>query len=164
MKIAIVSTSLNPKSKSEMLAKYMQLYLEKHELIFINLKDYPLPFCDGASCYEDSRVAHINDLLIPCECIFVASPIYNYDVSATCKNLIELSKKETWEKKRVGFMVSATGYSSYLSPLSIMNSLMVDFRSIVTPRYVYAAASHFEEDKLSKDLIDRLELLVDETL
>lgn len=165
MSIAVISTSLNPNSKSELLANYVRSILESRGLsvTYINLKEWKLPFCDGDSCYRDAEVIKLNEALIPCDKLFVASPIYCYDVSATFKNLMELSKKAVWLEKKVGLLVSAAGLRSYLSPLGAMNSLMIDFRCRVTPRYVYSANDDFIENELSKDLCVRIHRLIEET-
>ena len=61
-------------------------------------------------------------------------------------------------------MVAASGKQSFLAPLGIINTLMVDFRAIVTPRYVYSSADDFDDSGVSRPVKERLELLVEETL
>jgi FMN reductase len=72
----------------------------------------------------------------------VATPIYNYDANAAVKNLIELTGSG-WQDKPVGFLCAAGGMSSYMSIMSLANCLMLDFRSIVVPRFVYATGEAF---------------------
>ena len=50
MSFIIISSSLNPDSKSRILAKKAQEYF-KENVEFINLQDYNLPIYDGASAY-----------------------------------------------------------------------------------------------------------------
>jgi FMN reductase len=84
--------------------------------------------------------------------VILAAPIYNYDVNAAVKNLIEMTGK-AWENKIVGFVCAAGGHSSYMSVMSLANSLMLDFRSIILPRFVYAVPSDFADGKLTSEKI-----------
>jgi NAD(P)H-dependent FMN reductase len=67
--------------------------------------------------------------------VIIATGIYNYDANAAVKNLVELTG-DAWENKVVGFLCAAGGMSSYMSIMSLANSLMLDFRSIIVPRFV----------------------------
>ena len=78
--------------------------------------------------------------------ILLATPIYNYDVSAAAKNMVELTGS-AWRDKTVGFICAAGGTSSYMSVMGLANSLMLDFRCIILPRFVYATdTSHSPMD------------------
>ena len=77
--------------------------------------------------------------------VIVAAPVYNYDVSASAKNMIELTGS-AWEDKIVGFLCAAGGMSSYMSVMAYANSLMLDFRCVVIPRFVFATGDAFDDD------------------
>jgi len=77
----------------------------------------------------------------------IATPVYNYDVSAAAKNMLELTGS-AWEDKIVAFLCAAGGMSSYMSVMSFANSLMLDFRCLIIPRFVYATGDSFNDDKL----------------
>jgi FMN reductase len=74
--------------------------------------------------------------------LLVATPIYNYDANAAVKNLVELTGG-AWADKPVGFLCAAGGMGSYMSIMALANSLMLDFRSIIVPRFVYATEEAF---------------------
>src|SRR5256714_12133895 len=76
--------------------------------------------------------------------ILIASPVYNYDVAAATKNMIELTGS-AWEDKIVSFLCADGGHASYMSVMSYANSLMLDFRCVIIPR------SPLAPPKLSKD-------------
>ena len=73
---------------------------------------------------------------------------------------MELTGK-AWTGKVVGFILAAGGKGSYMSPLSYMNSLMLDFKCIIIPRFVYTDGSSFDKDIMENELKDRIEELVD---
>ena len=75
-------------------------------------------------------------------------PIYNYDINAAAKNLIELTGRN-WLGKVVGFACAAGGQGSYMSIMSVANSLMLDFRCHIVPRFVYSTGSAFQGNSIT---------------
>lgn len=148
--IAVVSGSLNPESVSRMMARHVMGALEGlgAKVDFIDLQEIPLPMCDGDRAYADPQVARIRERIAASDAVVIAAPVYNYYLNAALKNLVELTGK-AWEDKIVGFLNAAGGASSYMSVMSLANSLMLDFRSIIVPRFVYATSSAFREGVVS---------------
>jgi len=76
--------------------------------------------------------------------------------------MIELTGS-AWENKIVGFLCAAGGTASYMSVMAYANSLMLDFRSVIIPRFVYATSDAFEGEKLKDAKIGkRIEEAADE--
>ncbi len=140
----VISSSLRTGSLSRVLAKLAAEELGKltDEVVLVDLKETVLPFCNAEDCYGHSDVVVVKDLIIRAKGILIASPIYNYDVNAAAKNLIELTG-QAWKDKVVGFLCAAGGHASYMSILGMANSLMLDFRCLVIPRFVYATGHSF---------------------
>ena len=147
--ILIVSSSLNRESTSRILAEEALRVLtnQGHSAAVLDLRDYPLPLCDGGAAYAHPNVAAVNQKLSAADGIIIATAIYNFDANAAVKNLIELTGS-AWENKVVGFLCAAGGMSSYMSIMSLANSLMLDFRSVVVPRFVYAVGEAFENGRI----------------
>lgn len=147
--IVIVSSSLSSGSNSRLLAAEARRVLEEdgHAVSLLDLREHPLPLCDGGSCYSHPEVVRVSARLREASSIIVATPIYNYDAGAAVKNLIELTG-DAWENRVVGFLCAAGGMNSYMSILSFANSLMLDFRSVVVPRFVYATGKAFSDDRI----------------
>jgi FMN reductase len=147
--ILILSSSLNPDSNSRVLGREAQRVLAEdgHEAPLLDLREFPLPFCDGDQSYGHPNVALVRARLDEADAILIATPIYNYDATAAIKNLIELTG-EKWENKIVGFLCAAGGMSGYMSIMSLANSLMLDFRSIIVPRFVYATGEAFAGNRI----------------
>jgi len=157
----IVSCSLNKNSKSKILANYAST-LYNQEIKFLDLQTMDLPFCDGDSCYDNPKVKELSQLVKESKSIIIASPIYMYDLNAAAKNFMELTGR-AWTKKVVGFICAAGGKGSYMSVTSYMNSLMLDFRCIVVPRFVYTDGSGFDENyNIKSNIKERIEELVDQ--
>ena len=157
MKPLIISCSLHPVSRSRILSHELKAMLSSAQLI--DLQEWELPFCDGTTCYENDQVGKLKEQIEQADAVVFAFPVYNYGSNSVLKNLIELVGKSL-SHKVVGFLCAAGGKSSYLAPLSIANSLMVDFRCVILPRYVYATAADFNKERTvleNEDIRARLE-------
>lgn len=151
----VISTSLRPESNSRIMAKEVFDELSKNEKVkFIDLMDYPLPMCDGESCYADKNVQELAALIGNARCVLMAAPVYNFYLSAAAKNVIELTGR-AWTDKLVGFLCAAGGRSSYMSVMNVANSLMLDFRSLIIPRFVYADGSSFQGDQITDEKVQK---------
>ncbi len=136
---------------------YDGLIQRKIECEWLDLGELDLPLCDANQCYEHPATLKVNTAIESADGIIVAAPVYNFDVSASAKNLIELTGS-AWEDKIVGFLCAAGGMSSYMSVMAYASSLMLDFRCVIIPRFVYATGSSFADGEL-KDakIVERIE-------
>lgn len=154
----VISGSLRPESLSRVLGQFLADELDGEH---IDLREFPLPMCDGDAAYGDPNVEKLRARIEAARVILVAVPIYNYDANAAVKNLVELTGG-AWEDKIVGFACAAGGQSSYMSIMGLANSLMLDFRCIILPRFVYATGDDFDGGKItSAEVKKRLKQLAD---
>lgn len=154
MKYLVISCSLNPDSRSRELARVVHRQLKDlgHPTEFLDLQDTPLPFCDGASAYSHPNVATLRNAIDAARGIVLAAGIYNYDVNSAAKNLVELTGR-AWGDKVVGFVCAAGGHGSYMSLMPFANSLMLDFRCVVIPRFVYSLDAAPEDEVFGNEAI-----------
>ena len=169
MKIVIISSSLTKESNSLILAKYAQKYIQKKadiEVQLINLQDHPLPLCCPDDAEMNKNVIGLENVISAADALIFSTPIYNYEVNAALKNLLDLTGK-AWNEKVIGMMCSAGGNNSYMAVMGFANSLMLNFRCIIIPRFVYASDDAFNEAKneiSSKKIISRIKELCDTTI
>ena len=159
----VISCSLRPASRSRILARRAHecLTTAGHEAELIDLIDHPLPLCDGDTSYDAEHVAKLDALIRNAQGVLIGTPVYNYDASAATKNLIELTG-QAWTNKVVGFLCAAGGGGSYMSMMGLANSLMLDFRCLVIPRFVYATKEAYAEGRVSDSKVnDRIQELAD---
>ena len=121
---------------------------------WLDLAEMDLPMCDADACYAHPAAKKLREAIEAADGVIIAAPVYNYDVSASAKNMVELTGS-AWEDKIVGFLCAAGGMSSYMSVMAYANSLMLDFRCVIIPRFVYATSDAFDEDTLSDRKIAR---------
>ena len=139
------------------MAKYLSNYLDDTE--FFDLQDNPLPMCDGDECYDLPEVLAFREKVENADGIIMAIPVYNFNVSSGAKNIVELGGRMLYDKT-FGFICAAGAKSSYMSVMSLVNSLMIDFRCYIIPKFVYATKHDFENEKLiNKDIKDRIKEL-----
>lgn len=150
LRIAVISGSLNPDSLSRQMAQHARNALKAAgaDVDFIDLQEIQLPMCDGDSAYAHPEVGQTRARIESAAGILIAAPVYNFYLNAAVKNLIELTGS-AWEDKVVAFLNAAGGHSSYMSVMSIANSLMLDFRCIIVPRFVYAVGSAFRDGAIT---------------
>ena len=129
----------------------------KVDCTWLDLAEMDLPLCDANACYAHPSARKLVAAVEAADGVMVAAPVYNYDVSASAKNMIELTGS-AWEDKIVGFLCAAGGMSSYMSVMAYANSLMLDFRAVIIPRFVYATGDVFADDQLSNpEIVERIE-------
>ncbi|MEM7627408.1 MAG: NAD(P)H-dependent oxidoreductase [Planctomycetota bacterium] len=166
MQIAVICCSLNPDSRSTGMAENLRDPLAEAgaRIDWIDLRDHDLPICDGTTVYGRSDVQAMTARIADADGVILAMPIYNYDGNAAAKNLIELTGKGAWLNKTVGFVCSAGSPVSYMSVMPLANSLMLDFRCLILPRFVYADDRDFDSNGMSEKIADRLNELARETV
>ena len=139
------------------MAKYLSKNLSDVE--FFDLHESPLPMCDGDKCYDLPEVKEFREKVKNAKGIVMAIPIYNYNVSSGAKNVIELGGKMLYDKV-FGFICAAGGKSSYMSVMSFANSLMIDYRCFIIPKFVYALKNDFDEKEIiNSEIKERIEEL-----
>jgi FMN reductase len=164
MQQLIISCSLSPTSRSAILAGALAGAIHRigDEAELIDLRELELPFCDADTCYAHPNVKRLQQAIAGAAAVTLAVPIYNYGVGGAARNVVALTGK-VWTDKVVGFVCGAGGQSSYMSVMNIANSLMLDFRSIVVPRFVYATGKAFDQNRVTdRDLVERIEHLAGE--
>jgi len=165
-KYLVVSTSGNPDSNSRRMGRIALKHLQKAKVDceWLDISELGLPLCDADACYTQPAAVKLNPFIQTADTILVATPVYNYDVSAAAKNMVELTGS-AWENKIVGFLCAAGGMNSYMSVMAFANSLMLDFRCTIIPRFVYATGDAFDGDELKDKKVEkRIEELAAEAI
>jgi|694.fasta_scaffold97056_3 NAD(P)H-dependent FMN reductase len=164
--IIVISTSLNLHSRSRILAETARDELQRQgaEAELLDISKLQLPFCNAGNCYAHPDVQHCASRIKAADAILLATPIYNYDVNAAAKNLIELTGR-SWQGKVVGFLASAGGQGSYMSLVGLGNSLMLDFRCVMIPRFVFATEKAVVDNQLvDPEIARRIRQLAQQTI
>ncbi len=136
--------------------------LEKNADSFIGaFYQHLLSFEPTRRLLADPKVKELTEKIKGAKGIILATPVYNFNVSASAKNLIELTG-DAWNNKVVGIISAAGGKSSYMAPMGLINSLMLDFRCLIVPRFVQAVREEIPDNgKLAEAIKKRIRELND---
>ena len=146
------------------MAKHLEKSFGKEEVKFFDLQETPLPMCDGDKCYDLPEVLDFREKIKESDGIIMSIPVYNFNVSSGAKNIVELGGRMLYDKT-FGFMCAAGGRNSYMSIMPLANSLMLDFRCYIIPKFVFATKNDFEEDKIvNSDTKNRIKELGSELI
>ena len=141
------------------MANFLSESFHEEELEFFDIQENPLPMCDGGKCYDLPEVINLRKKIDKASGIIMAIPIYNFNVSSGAKNIVELGGKKLYDKN-VGFLCAAGGKNSYMSVMGLANSLMIDYRCYIIPKFVFAIKKDFDETKvIDFDIKERIKEL-----
>ncbi len=148
-RVLIISTSLHPQSKSRILAEHARLSLAHRgaQVAWFDCRETELPYMDGYGAPGHEGAKSLQRALGACDAALIATGIYNYDASAVAKSCVELGGR-AWNDKTVGIACAAGSMVSYMAHTGLANSLMLDFRCVIVPRFVYATGDAFRDGKL----------------
>ena len=77
---------------------------------------------------------------------------------------MELGGKKLYDKN-FGFLCAAGGKNSYMSVMGLANSLMIDYRCYIIPKFVYALKKDFDEISVTNtDIKERIKELGNEMI
>jgi FMN reductase len=160
----VISTSGNPDSNSRRMGRvaFAHLQTQNVDCDWIDINEMDLPLCDADKCYGMPGSRKLSAAIEAADGILVAAPVYNYDVAAAAKNMIELTGS-AWEDKVVGFLCAAGGDASYMSVMAYANSLMLDFRCVIIPRFAFATREAFDGENITdKEITERVKQVANE--
>ena len=158
VKFTVLSTSLDPESRSAWLCTLAtaQLRAQGHEVTFLDLRTDPLPPFDNVQgaggCYDHPNAARYHAAVAGADGVFLGVPVYNWGLGSGAKALVELTGSSdearglhgAWFDRPVTFLVSGGLDHGYLSHGAFAFGLMVDFRCVVNPHFVYATSAHWD--------------------
>lgn len=166
----IVSTSLDPESRSERIARrYCEaLMMRAVASTFVILKDYTIPGFDNPSeLPSDCELLH--RMVLDADAVVLAGPIYNWGCSAELKRFIEFvgatppdgTRRGAFFDKIVTFIASAGLPHSYMGFAPTMASMILDFKCIINPYHVFVHDQQWDAGRIDEDASERIERSAD---
>ncbi|MBB5233390.1 NADPH-dependent FMN reductase [Deinococcus budaensis] len=156
MKFAVLSTSLDPVSRSGWMAGLAagQLRAGGHDVTHLDLRTTPLPPFDNDTCYAHPHAEVYHRAIREADGVVLAVPVYNWGLGSGAKALVELTGSSdpdrglhgAWFDQPVTFLVSGGLAHGYLSHGAFAFGLMTDFRCVVNPHAVYATGAEWAAD------------------
>lgn len=160
LKITVLSCSLDPGSRSRILAREAERLLQAqgHVPQFIDLRDFSLPEFDNSDCYRHPAYFRLHEAIRDADGVLLAVPIYNWSIGSAAKNLIELTgatgadgRTAAWFDQIVTFLCAGGLPHSYMAYGAPAMSLMLDFKCVINPYVVYASERDWSNDGIMRD-------------
>tara|TARA_X000001036_G_scaffold394102_1_gene394202 strand:+ start:8552 stop:9091 length:540 start_codon:yes stop_codon:yes gene_type:complete len=168
-KYLVINSNMNKDSKSLFITDLIIKKINEKNDSKINsdlilLSQFDIPLCNGNNHLNNKTVLDLNHKINQSDGILIFTPIYNYNINSALKNLIEMTGN-AWKEKILAFVCIAGGEKSYMSVMSLANSLMLDHRCVIIPRFVYVTGTDFISDsKLNDNIMTRINGLVDDLI
>jgi len=134
------------------------------EVIYVDLKDYPLAVYDGDVEAEQGipeNARKLKELMMQCQGFLIASPEYNSSISGALKNAIDWASRQApdegplacYKGKVAGIMAASPGALGGLRGLVTVRSILENIGVIVVPDQVAVAqaSAAFKEDGSLQD-------------
>lgn len=171
MRFAIISSSLDPKSRSEKLAGECRVYLESkgHEAKLLSLKEHVLPPFDNDTVFQSEAYQYLHRETSKADSLIFASPVYNWGCCGELKRYIEAvgstpedgSLRGAFYDKVLTFVCAAGVPHSYMAYSATAMSMMMDFKCVLNPYQLYVHNRHWDDDKMIAEKQDRLAKTMD---
>lgn len=156
MRISVVSSSLDARSRSRVLAAMCRTALEDrgHSVDFIDLRQLDPPNFDDDEIYSSEVYQSCHGIIAAADAVILASPVYNWACCSELKKFVEYIGstppdgllRGAFYDKVVMFVNSGGLPHSYMAFASLATSLMLDFKCIVSPYNVYAHGDNWGEE------------------
>lgn len=159
-KTLIISSSLNPESKSYQMCKMIcdKMLADKKDVELLDVRDYEL----GHTFRTTPDMQKISEKIAAPDNFIIGMAVYCYTVNDSLKSILDNCFSEVTGKK-YGIVCAAGGEKSYLATQHLTQICANEWRMIQLPRVVYASGKDWKEGKLiNNDVVERMDLFVEE--
>lgn len=167
MKVVVISGSVvgskTRKATTELTEKIKAL--DAHEIEYIDLKDYDMPFSDGRNYldYGGSTTEALTKIM-EADVIYIGTPIFQASIPGPLKNLFDLLPADGLNNKTVGIIITAGSLRHYLVAEQQLKPILSYMKANIVPGYVYILDQDFGPEGIENDdILFRLDALIDNT-
>lgn len=167
MNILVVSSGLDPNSRSRKLAQLCHNILLRREVEvrLADLAEFDIPNFDNDAVYRSDAYIKLHALAAQSTGLVLCSPVYNWGCSAELKKYIEYVGSTPPNGPHTGalfdkvvtFVNSGGLPHSYTAFRELATALMLDFKCVVNPYHLYAHNRHWQGKTLDDGLLERAE-------
>jgi NAD(P)H-dependent FMN reductase len=167
LNLPVISCSLDPKSRSRLLAATSSALLRNHGHTsdVVDLAEYDLPAFDNDQIFGSEAFHALHAQISAADGLVLAFPVYNWAPASAVKSLIEATgatgedgRVAAWFDKVVTFVCAAGLPHSYMATASLGQSLMLDFKCVINPYVAYFSERDWESmESLKGERLSRLE-------
>lgn len=139
--------------------------LNTHEVDYIDLKDYDMPFSDGRNFLDyGGTTTDALTKIMEADVVFIGTPIFQASIPGPLKNLFDLLPADAFRNKTVSILVTAGSLRHYLVAEQQMKPILSYMKANIVPGYVYILEQDFGPETIENDdILLRLDALVENT-
>ena len=164
-KVVIIQGSLNPKSKTAIVAQEAEKILHRFDDIdcqILDLRYFEIQFCDGRKLQDygsDTKKAY--EMIQESDALIIGMPVYCYSVSGPLKNLIDITSS-AMENKVAGILCTTGSSMSYLASADLAKILAYESQVLSVQPVVCSSDEDFKDGKLeSQKVHDKLNAMIE---
>mgnify|MGYP004001632167 FL=1 len=159
-KILIIQGSLNPNSKTAIVAKAAGKILQGLENVdceTLDLRSLDMQFCDGRKLQDYNSDAQKDYKMVDgVDGMIIGMPVYCYSVSGPLKNFIDIIAS-AMENKPAGILCTAGSSMSYLASSDLAKILAYESHVLSVQPVVCSSYEDFKDGKLeSEKVVEKL--------
>ena len=164
-KVLIIQGSLNPKSKTAVVASEAEKILNSLDEVdcqTLDLRSFDMQFCDGRKLTDynqDTQKAF--EMVNEADGFIIGMPVYCYSVSGPLKNLIDITSS-AMENKVAGILCTTGSSMSYLASADLAKILAYESQVLSVQPVVCSSDEDFKDGKLeSQKVHDKLNAMIE---
>ena len=161
-KTLVISSSLNPDSKSYKIRKMVTKLLQKQggDVELLDIRDYEL----GHTFRTTPDMQKITDKITTADNFIIGMAVYCYSINDSLKSVLDNCFEEV-NGKKYGIVCAAGGEKSYLATQHLTQVCANEWRMIQLPRVVYTSGKDWADGELvSANVSERVDVFVKEFL
>ncbi len=167
-KILIIQGSLNPKSKTAIVAKVAEKILQGLDNIdceTLDLRSFDMQFCDGRKLQDyNSDMQKAFKMVDGADGMIIGMPVYCYSVSGPLKNFIDIIAS-AMENKPAGILCTAGSSMSYLASSDLTKILAYESHVLSVQPVVCSSYEDFKDGNLESEKVsEKLNAMIDALL
>ena len=150
-KVLIIQGSLNPQSKTAVVASEAEKILNSYDEVecqTLDLRSFDMQFCDGRKLTDynpDTQKAF--EMVNEADGFIIGMPVYCYSVSGPLKNLIDITSL-AMEKKVAGILCTTGSSMSFLASSDLVKILAYESNVLSVQPVVCTSYEDFKDGKL----------------
>lgn len=169
MKIVLLSGSMvGTKTQIAMNTLKQKLITQapEDEITFLNLKELSVEFSDGRNYLDYSGdTGTVTRALMTADLILIGSPTFQASIPGTLKNVFDLLPQSAFDKKIVGFVITAGSPKHFLMAETQLKPIIHYMKGQLVPSYVFIEEKEFyQQEIMSDDVLFRMDKLIEDAL
>ncbi|MBC8282581.1 MAG: NAD(P)H-dependent oxidoreductase [Nitrospinae bacterium] len=163
-KVLIIQGSLNPQSKTAIVAREAEKFLHSFDEVdcqTLDLRSFDMQFCDGRKLEDyNSDTQKAFGMIDEADGFIIGMPVYCYSVSGPLKNLIDITSS-AMEKKVAGILCTTGSSMSFLASSDLAKILAYESHVLSVQPVVCSSYEDFSDGKLtSKKVQEKLNTMI----